>query len=150
MLISGRSHGNGRGIDIPTKDTNGLPRNTGIRRRAGTGCSRQRRTHSSSSRKLLSKDTHSLNLKRTRIWIGNISFKERHALQTKHQEFRPDSLSSDYAARKSGSGTHERTAVKAARCVLGRGEGGNTFSLFDGEKYPAVYSCNQSWKKVIP
>jgi len=30
-----------------------------------------------------------------------------------------------------GNELHERTAVKVARCVLGRGEGGNTFSLFD-------------------
>jgi len=35
------------------------------------------------------------------------------------------------AAREPGSGMHERTAVKAARCVLGGGEGGNIFSLFD-------------------
>ncbi len=39
---------------------------------------------------------------------------------------------------------HERTAVKAARCVLGRGEGGNIFPLFDyygttsGENEPFI------------
>jgi len=45
--------------------------------------------------------------------------------------FKPDSYSLRYAARLSGCEMREPYAVKVASTVPGRGEGGNTFSLFD-------------------
>jgi hypothetical protein len=74
-----------------------------------------------------SADTLCSNLMPTPILTGITSLKERIASKSIHHGFKPDSYFSFEAARKV-SEMRERTAVKAARFVLGR-EGKSNFSF---------------------
>src|SRR5665647_3216230 len=129
--IYGKSLGNGENGDILIKDINGLQTNIGLLKVPEIGYFRPKRQNFSNSWIPKYADITMLNLMPTPTLTGTISSKERIAPKKNRRHGFKLNFHFSFRAAHKGCEMRERTAVKVARFVHGRGGMSNPSFLFN-------------------